>query len=115
MILNIGSQTIYFPFDEISPEQIQLMFILEKLWKKKGNGVIGIPPTVDLSPVIMSFYFSCKFEDNCLMKLVYVTDRIMEAERIIRKNELYFKNTGHKLGRLHQRPVIQTFSSSVIA
>ena len=90
MILTIGSNTVYFPFEEIYPEQIQIMFILQKLWKEKGNGVIGIPAGIDLPPVIMSFFFSFNLDNDYKIRLLYITELISETEKLLRKFKNFF-------------------------
>ena len=96
MILIIGTITVHFPFEEIYPEQIQIMFILQKLWKEKGSGVLGIPAGIDLSPVILSFFTSFNLDNDSRIRLLYITELISETEKILQKfKNLFTKNTNN--------------------
>ena len=97
MILNFGPIIISYPFEEIYPEQIQIIYILQKLWKENGNGIIGIPPGIDLSPAVLSFFLSYKFDYDYRVRLLYVTEMIPETERILLK----FKNSSAKKDENH--------------
>lgn len=93
MIVSIGSTDIYFPFDEISPEQIQIMFILQKLWKKKCSGIIGIPPAIGLPITVISFYLSGSIDYENHIKLIYLTDTILETQKIFRIIENFYRSS----------------------
>jgi hypothetical protein len=97
MILNFGPIIISYPFEEIYPEQIQIIYILQKLWKENGNGIIGIPPGIDLPPAVLSFFLSYKFDYDYRVRLLYVTEMIPETERILLK----FKNSSAKKDENH--------------
>ena len=92
MIISIKFQLIHFPFDEISPEQIQVMFILQKLWEKRTNGIIGVPPTLNLPATVISFYLSCPFECNNNIRLMYLTETLIEKEKIFYIIEKFYNN-----------------------
>ena len=92
MIISIKLQLIHFPFDEISPEQIQVMFILQKLWEKRTNGIIGVPPTLNLPATVISFYLSCPFECNNNIRLMYLTETLIEKEKIFYIIEKFYNN-----------------------
>jgi Rad3-related DNA helicase len=99
MKLSIGNKIVFFPFEEISPEQIQVMFVLQKLWKKKCNGVIGVPPTIGLPVAVISFYLSCNLNLESRFRLLYVNETVLENEKIFRNfdnfnsfTENYFNN-----------------------
>ena len=89
MILTIESHVVYFPFEEILPEQIQIMFILQKLWKKKCTGIIGIPPTITLPASVISFYLSSQTNINNGVRLIYITDTFLEIEKIFHEIEKF--------------------------
>ena len=91
MILTIESNVIYFPFEEILPEQIQIMFILQKLWKKKCTGIIGMPPTITLPASVISFYLSSQTNINNGVRLIYITDTFLEIEKIFHEIEKFNK------------------------
>jgi DNA excision repair protein ERCC-2 len=97
MIIKLGPIFIRYPFEEIYPEQIQIIFILQKLWKENGNGIIGIPPGIDLPPAVLSFFLSYKFDYDYRVRLLYVTEMIPETERILLK----FKNFSAKKDENH--------------
>ena len=82
MIISIGQSIIYYPYEEISPEQIQIMFILDKLWKKKTNGIVGIPPAINLPITIVCFFLSSNLEIDKKIRLIYVSETNNETIRI---------------------------------
>ena len=58
MILFIENCIIKYPSNYIYPEQIQLMYVLKKIFDNKIHGLMGVPAGMGLSFTIFVFYLS---------------------------------------------------------
>jgi len=68
------------------------MFILQKLWEKKCNGIIGVPPTIGLPMAVITFYLSCNLNMETQFRLLYITDTMLKNEKIFRHIENFKSN-----------------------
>nr|UXY87180.1 DNA repair helicase component of transcription factor b [Cryptomonas sp.] len=83
MILLIENIKVRFPVNIVYPEQIQIMFILKKIFDNKTHGIMGIPAGIGLSSCVFSFFYSyCEFIESSA-KMIYWTSRESDTHSIL--------------------------------
>mmetsp|Transcript_39355 Transcript_39355/g.78880 ORF Transcript_39355/g.78880 Transcript_39355/m.78880 type:complete len:246 (+) Transcript_39355:4014-4751(+) len=87
----IETVPIFFPFNIIYPEQIQLMYILKKLFDNNCHGIISLPPCTNFPLSTISFFLSYRVYSKIKTKLVYCSSSNGEIEEIISKSNVFSK------------------------
>ena len=73
MIIIIENVKIFYPIDIIYPEQVQIMYILKKVFDNKAHCIMGIPSGVGLSSASFCFLLSYDKFINISKKTIYST------------------------------------------
>lgn len=89
---------VTYPFNVIYPEQIQLMYVIKKIFDKKGHGIMGIPPGIGYSITILCFFISYEFLLTKKKKLFYCFRNELESPSIMEQLKIFQKKFNRILG-----------------
>ncbi|KAF7683579.1 General transcription and DNA repair factor IIH helicase subunit XPD [Astathelohania contejeani] len=87
MIFTIDDLTVYFPYDQIYPEQYKYMQELKALLSGQGHCLIEMPSgsgkTIALLSLIVSYQLACRESGRNPPKLLYVSRTVPEVEKAL--------------------------------
>lgn len=87
MKFTLNDIEVYFPYDQIYPEQLNYISSIIKNITTPGNLIIEMPcgtgKTVALLSSYLSYYLHCKKNDLPVPKLVYATRTVSEVEKTV--------------------------------